>query len=552
MRIINRFFESVLGRRLFFMFVAGSLIPICLLALLSSLHVSRRLNRQNITDLKQSTESYAFSLYERLLILDNDLKTAASLLETGGKPTATTLPGSLKKRLRLHFRSIILADNSDTTTPLLNRDIPFHLPADLRHTSSDESKTRIRVLPGEKGRSKVYLLRKTDQAHPPGSTLIALVDDDFLWDREANRSLPFSTSSCILYNNTILYASNPAFLHLQGEIHSRMGNSHSGSFTTVLHGEKYLATHWNLFLKSDFNAPSWQVVLFKSARDILQPVRSFQTTFLLVVGTTIMLILLLSLNAIQRVINPLEKLKEATGRIAARDFSRRVEVTTRDEFGELAAAFNVMSGEIDRQFAANAKLLRELRELNWGSLIAFSRTVDAKSPWTAGHSARVTKIALDIAGAMGFSERQRDNLHRGSLLHDIGKIGIPLKLLDKPGKLSPEEIRTIRDHPAIGARILEPIKAYRDIIPLVRQHHERWDGKGYPEGLRGEEISLGGRILAVADTYDACVSDRPYRRGMKPQTALEILRKEAGKQFDPEVVRVFLSLSSHQEHGTDR
>ena len=140
---------------------------------------------------------------------------------------------------------------------------------------------------------------------------------------------------------------------------------------------------------------------------------------------------------------------------------------------------------------------------------------------------------------MGMSQAEVDTLNRGGLLHDIGKIGIPVSLLDKPGKLTEEEFAEIKTHPEIGEKILEPIEAYKDITPMIVQHHERYDGKGYPRGLSGEAIDLNARILCVADVYDALVSNRPYRQGWIQQKATTFIAEGAGSHFDPEVVRVF-------------
>ena len=199
---------------------------------------------------------------------------------------------------------------------------------------------------------------------------------------------------------------------------------------------------------------------------------------------------------------------------------------------------------------ANAQLIEDLDALNWGTLTALARAVDAKSPWTAGHSERVTEKALQIGRAMGLTPEALDDLHRGGLLHDIGKIGIPVSILDKPGKLNDEEFQLIRSHSAMGARILEPIAAYANAIPIVLQHHEHFSGRGYPDGLAGEKISMGARILAVADVYDALVSDRPYRAGMDQGRVIGIIKEEAGKQFDPNVVEALLEVL--RQEGDER
>jgi putative nucleotidyltransferase with HDIG domain len=192
---------------------------------------------------------------------------------------------------------------------------------------------------------------------------------------------------------------------------------------------------------------------------------------------------------------------------------------------------------------SNAELLRQLDQLNWQTLTALARTVDAKSPWTAGHSERVTQLSLKIGKAMNLSDENLDILHRAALLHDIGKIAVPSAILDKPGRLTEAEYRIIQQHPKTGARILEPVKAYRNVIPIVVQHHECFNGSGYPDGLSGSAIAQGARILSVADVYDALASDRPYRESWPREKVLQIIEKGAGTLFDPEVVQAVMGLS---------
>lgn len=195
---------------------------------------------------------------------------------------------------------------------------------------------------------------------------------------------------------------------------------------------------------------------------------------------------------------------------------------------------------------SNARLIEELNELNWGTLTALARTIDAKSPWTAGHSERSTKLAVMIGEAMKLSHEDIDDLNRGGLLHDIGKLGIPIDILDKPGKLTVEETKTMQKHAQLGARILEPITAYEKIIPVVLQHHERFNGKGYPDGLKGDSINLSARIFAVADCYEAMTSDRPYRKAFDRNNAMGIIKESSGKDFDPHVVKAFLMVMERE------
>jgi len=190
----------------------------------------------------------------------------------------------------------------------------------------------------------------------------------------------------------------------------------------------------------------------------------------------------------------------------------------------------------------NATLIQQLDELNWGTLVALARTIDAKSPWTLGHSERAAEMGVKIGQVLGLRQKDLDDLHRGALLHDIGKIGIPPTILDKPGKLTPEETAVMREHPLIGERILQPIAAYADVIPVVSQHHEWFDGTGYPRKLSGSEISFIARIYAVADVFDALVADRPYRGGLAIDAVVDYIKERAGRQFDPQVVEAFLEL----------
>jgi putative nucleotidyltransferase with HDIG domain len=203
------------------------------------------------------------------------------------------------------------------------------------------------------------------------------------------------------------------------------------------------------------------------------------------------------------------------------------------------------ASQLANQFAvaqANSRLISDVQQLSWGAMMALARAIDAKSPWTMGHSERVTDWAIKTAKAMRLPPRELDIIRRGGLLHDIGKIGTPAEILDKPGRLTDEELSVMREHVNIGARILEPIPGLADSMPIVLQHHEWVNGSGYPKGLAGEEITLHARIFAVADCFDALISDRPYRKGLPVKKILQILQEGAGKQFDPHVLEVFKTI----------
>ena len=200
---------------------------------------------------------------------------------------------------------------------------------------------------------------------------------------------------------------------------------------------------------------------------------------------------------------------------------------------------------------SNARLIGQLEELHWGTLRALARAIDAKSPWTSGHSERVTRLALKIGQVLNLSDEQMKSLHRGGLLHDIGKIGISQAILDKPEALSKEEIEIMRDHVNLGARILEPIAAFKDALPIIRQHHEWYDGGGYPEGLSGDEIDIKARIFAVSDCFDSINSDRPYRSALGRQESVAFIWHQAGRQFDPMVVNAFMLVMGEETRVAD-
>jgi cyclic di-GMP phosphodiesterase len=190
-------------------------------------------------------------------------------------------------------------------------------------------------------------------------------------------------------------------------------------------------------------------------------------------------------------------------------------------------------------------MLRQLEETYRSTLEALGSAIDTRDVATQAHSRRVRGYTLVIARAHGVPEAELGDLERGVLLHDIGKIGIPDAILFKPGPLTPEEWRIMQRHPDIGRQLIEKIPFLHDAVPIVYHHHERWDGTGYPLGLRGEAIPLGARIFAVADTFDALTFDRPYSRAVSFQRAREEIRRCAGKHFDPAVVATFLTIPVH-------
>lgn len=190
----------------------------------------------------------------------------------------------------------------------------------------------------------------------------------------------------------------------------------------------------------------------------------------------------------------------------------------------------------------NAKLYEELKQSYFDSIYALINAIEAKDSYTKGHSERVMKTALDISTELSLSDKQKQILQYAAILHDIGKIGVDLKILHKRGILTIEEFRAIQEHPQIGVQILEPVGFLREVKSIIEQHHERIDGTGYPKGLSQENLTIEARIIAVADAYDAMTSSRPYREPMPLDKVIEEFKENAGTQFDSEIVKIFLKM----------
>jgi putative nucleotidyltransferase with HDIG domain len=202
----------------------------------------------------------------------------------------------------------------------------------------------------------------------------------------------------------------------------------------------------------------------------------------------------------------------------------------------------------------NAQLYSELQQINLKLSMAYdatiegwSRALDLRDKETEGHTVRVTDLTMRLAEAFGIDPEMMAHIRRGAILHDIGKMAIPDHILLKPGPLDEEEWVQMRQHPQIAYDMLRNIEYLQPALSIPYCHHERWDGSGYPRQLKGEEIPLAARLFAVADVWDALTSDRPYRKAWTREEALEYIRQQAGKQFDPRVVEVFLRIISAKE-----
>lgn len=242
--------------------------------------------------------------------------------------------------------------------------------------------------------------------------------------------------------------------------------------------------------------------------------------------------------------DPIHTIQHAMSGVQAGDLEISASDIYSDEFSKLVAGFNHMVNGLKEREKRNSQLLQSY-------FMTLAAALDARDAYTAGHSERVARYSVQIGKLAGWSASELDLLCKTALLHDIGKIGVRDAVLLKEGRLTDEEFSQIKLHPVLGENILkqiEPADVMADLLPGVRSHHERYDGKGYPDGLAGSDIPLIGRIIAIADAYDAMTSDRPYRKGMTEARALSILDEGKGTQWDPELTELFIRAYKEEKY----
>jgi len=237
---------------------------------------------------------------------------------------------------------------------------------------------------------------------------------------------------------------------------------------------------------------------------------------------------------------PIRLLAQRTREIAAGKYQQRVDIKSHNEIGELADNFNSMSGAIENAIEQLKKAANENHLLFINSVRMLAAAIDAKDPYTRGHSERVARYSIAIGKNMNLSEKEMRNLRISALLHDVGKIGIDDRILRKPGALSDDEFEVMKQHPAKGAAIMSGVAQLIDIIPGMKYHHEKWGGGGYPDSLAGDLIPVQARIVAIADTFDAMTTNRPYQKAMELGYVVEKIKSFAGSRFDPRVVDAFV------------
>jgi putative nucleotidyltransferase with HDIG domain len=239
---------------------------------------------------------------------------------------------------------------------------------------------------------------------------------------------------------------------------------------------------------------------------------------------------------------PLHKLTQATSRVAEGNLAVQVKVDSDDEISSLAESFNSMISSIKESKLKLVEAHNEVVNAYDLTIMGWAKALELRDKETEGHCRRVMEMTLRLAQAMGVDDAKLKDIRRGALLHDIGKLGIPDSILLKPGSLNDEEWEVMRMHPVYSYDMLKSIEYLQSAIDIPYSHHEKWDGTGYPRGLKGEEIPLSARMFAIVDVWDALSSDRPYRKAWPEDQIIDYLRSSAGSHFDPKVVEVFFEI----------
>jgi putative nucleotidyltransferase with HDIG domain len=279
-----------------------------------------------------------------------------------------------------------------------------------------------------------------------------------------------------------------------------------------------------------------------SADDVYAKQRIVRNRTALVLALTIAFSVIVSIFFSRRISGKLVKLLEGSRHFTDGDLGYKIELEGADEMGELAKSFNQMASKLSES-------KKDLLSYFYRVVQSFVRILEARDSYTKGHSERVAEYAEKIAVRMGLSKEKVDLLKKATLLHDIGKMGIEERILNKKEPLTQAEWTEIRKHPVIGENILKPLLPTNEMLNIVRSHHERYDGKGYPDGISGEKINQLSAIVTVADSYDAMTSARAYRPPLNKQQAIDELKMNRGTQFDPRIVDVFIDILNEQGRG---
>jgi putative nucleotidyltransferase with HDIG domain len=540
------YLRSSFGRRILLLLSLCIVVPGAVFGYLSIRQVEEKFHQETVQRMRLQSRGIVMSIHGGVTSIETEVEFLAGIL---GNETTSTLCRSSDWNWLFHNRPLLGATrfrHGSRAEALFGNPCPPPPQTDAARSHLASGNGLLYLQQNADGPPRFFLAHAIRGKAPERELLVCEVNLDYLWGHVRDAAPPVTEVAVLPPDGAPLFQTQPLPVAVLGRIEEERRKGSAGNFEWGQGSGTLLVDLATVFLKPAFLADDWIVVVSQPRSEAFAVAKGYTRALFLSISLVVLMAGFFAHVQIRRSVAPLAVLKEGTRRISGGDFDSRVEIGSGDEFEELAGSFNTMADHLGREFRIQARLIEELAQNDLGTLTALARTVDTNSPWTAGHSERVTDLAMDIGRELGLPPDEIDLLHRGGLLHDIGKLGVPPSILDKPGKLTEEEFAVIRRHPSKGGEILEPIPNLQKVIPLVAQHHERFDGKGYPNGLSGESISLHARILAVADVCDALFTDRPYRPGWSREKVLAYTRENAGQQFDPEVVGAFLRIEARR------
>ena len=540
------YLRSSFGRRILLLLSLCIVVPGAVFGYLSIRQVEEKFHQETVQRMRLQSRGIVMSIHGGVTSIETEVEFLAGIL---GNETTSTLRRSSDWNWLFHNRPLLGATrfrHGSRAEALFGNPCPPPPQTDAARSHLASGNGLLYLQQNADGPPRFFLAHAIRGKAPERELLACEVNLDYLWGHVRDAAPPVTEVAVLPPDGAPLFQTQPLPVAVLGRIEEERRKGPAGNFEWGQGSGTLLVDLATVFLKPAFLADDWIVVVSQPRSEAFAVAKGYTRALFLSISLVVLMAGFFAHVQIRRSVAPLAVLKEGTRRISGGDFDSRVEIGSGDEFEDLAGSFNTMADHLGREFRIQARLIEELAQNDLGTLTALARTVDTNSPWTAGHSERVTNLAMNLGRELGMSTHEIDLLRRGGLLHDIGKLGVSQSILDKPGKLTEEETAVMRRHPSKGAEILEPIPNLQKVIPIVSQHHERFDGKGYPHGLSGEDISLHARILALADVVDALISDRPYRPGWSREKVLAYTRENSGSQFDPSVVEAFLRIEARK------
>ena len=675
------FLRTRVGRRFLVTNLAATSLLLTAIAVASEAYVRSALRDEAEARVSRLAKSLSLATLATLSTAARDLE-GDMRRGVAGTSNAATLVAHVVRRAQ---RGVpVTIEDSTTARPLTQ--------AEYAHLRGGRPLIVVRRVGDE---SRILLGRAVNPSMADFEVAWARVNEGYLWGTADESIGGEDAGYCVAERGSLVIVHCTGEMPRESVTLARQLAARTLDSRTVVDGDGRFAAARDVYLRYEFGAPEWRVIVIQPASTAMAALASFRQMIAILFIAALTLIFLVSHTQIRRTTEPLARLREGTERLQHGDFSAPVVVRSNDEFEDVAESFNGMARELDQQFALlrnldaidesalaarerdalmreaaarfqvllvsarvaiavthgsrpmvvevtvteagvpapglvarrltteemdalraqprqfvlpaggrlpsyaggethgahrhavvvlpmmqdaellgavsvsanesaledaalwrdarrmadrvtlalrHVQLVHRLNALSAGTITAFARAIDANSPWTAGHSERVTRVAVQVGRELQLSDDDLATLERGALLHDIGKIAVPASILDKQGRLTETEWAVMKRHPVVGCEILGPIHALAETLPLVRSHHERMDGTGYPDRLAGEAIPFLARVLAVADVFDALSSERPYRQGLGLPEACQIIEESAGTHLDPRVVAAFLDV----------